>query len=301
MKSVTIFAIKRYALHDGPNIRTTIFLKGCPLRCEWCHNPEGIDFKTEIIIHKEKCIGCASCVESCPQSALRLENSTISKDQKLCRGCGTCVERCPALAQEATGKRVTTDYLLDEIRKDLPFYDRSKGGVTFSGGEPLSQPEGLLTLLEGCRKFGIHRAVDTSCAVPKGVISDIAAHAELFLVDLKHMDSAIHKRFTGIDNQQIHSNLELLHRLGVEIRIRIPLLSGINDTTDNIKATGRFVARLNNITGIDLLPYHSFGSTKYQKLGYTVEPERFSAPDKTRLHEIETLLKNYCPDIRIGG
>lgn len=180
--SANIFAIKRYALHDGPNIRTTIFFKGCPLACQWCHNPEGIDFATKILFLAHKCVGCGECLLHCPEKALIADENGIQRADDLCTSCGTCAAGCPALAHEATGWRVTIDELMAEILKEQPFFDQSGGGITCSGGEPLCQPESLLALLEKCGQLGIHRAVDTSGYAATATLLRIARHTDLFFV-----------------------------------------------------------------------------------------------------------------------
>jgi pyruvate formate lyase activating enzyme len=206
----TIFAIKRYALHDGPNIRTTIFFKGCPLACHWCHNPEGIDFKIKILILTGQCVGCGECIDICRKNALHLTAQGIHREIEKCTFCRTCVETCPALVHESTGWQVTTEQLLTEIKKDLPFYDQSGGGVTLSGGEPLCQPESLLALLQECGALGINRTVDTSGYAPTEILMRVAEHTELFLFDLKHMDNKLHRQYTGVANDLILHNLQTL-------------------------------------------------------------------------------------------
>lgn len=297
----TIFAIKRYALHDGPNIRTTIFFKGCPLTCHWCHNPEGIDFQIDILTHTEKCVGCKECVRNCPDKALQLTETGICRDTKICTICRACVEICPALAHEATGWDMTTEQLLFEIKKDLPFYDQSGGGVTISGGEPLCQPESLLTLLQGCGALGIHRTVDTSGFAPTNTLMRIAAHTDLFLIDLKHMDIKRHQQYTGVANDLILHNLQTLSDSGQSIRVRMPLIPGINDDEKNIVATGNFVAGCKSVQGIDVLPYHPSATAKYKKLGLEYKGRNFTAPSREQLKRTVELLKNYISDVRIGG
>ena len=297
----TIFAIKRYALHDGPNIRTTIFFKGCPLTCHWCHNPEGIDFKINILTRNDKCVGCKECVRNCPVKTLQLTETGICRDTTICTTCRTCVETCPALAHEATGWEMTTEQLLFEIKKDLPFYDQSGGGVTISGGEPLCQPDGLLALLQGCRDLGIHRTVDTSGFAPTETMLHVAEYTDLFLIDLKHMDNERHQYYTGVANDLILHNLQTLSDRGRPIRVRIPLIPGINDDETNIRATGLFVADCKSIQGIDVLPFHPSATSKYKKLGLENKGRHFTAPSRELLTSTVELLKNYISDVRIGG
>lgn len=297
----TIFAIKRYALHDGPNIRTTIFFKGCPLSCHWCHNPEGIEFGLRLLSLEEKCIGCGECIDVCPENALRLSGEGVDRDSNRCILCGACIETCPALAHEATGWSISTEDLLAELKKDLPFFDQSGGGVTISGGEPLCQPQGLLALLQGCETLGIHRAVDTSGYVPTATLMEIAPYVDLFLYDIKHMDSSRHHQLTGVANDTILQNLKVLSESGREIRVRIPLMGGINDSEENIRATAIFAASCKGVQGIDVLPYHPSATAKYRKLSIDYQGGNVAAPTKQDLARVSALLKEYISDVRIGG
>ncbi len=299
--TATIFAIKRYALHDGPNIRTTIFFKGCPLACHWCHNPEGMDFKIRMLSLEEKCVGCRECVESCPEKVLRMTPEGIRREEALCTLCRTCIDICPALAHESTGWRMGIDELLLEIKKDLPFFDQSGGGVTCSGGEPLCQPEALFALLVACGSLGIHRAVDTSGFAPTETLLRIAEVAELFLFDVKLMDGKRHEHFTGVGNDLILRNLEALAATGKPIRIRIPLIEGVNADEQNIHATGAFAAGCRSVEGIDVLPYHPSATAKYRKLNKFYQGTLFTAPTGETLSRIVEILRQYSDDVRIGG
>jgi len=296
-----IFAIKRYALHDGPNIRTTIFFKGCPLTCHWCHNPEGMDFKIKILSLTEKCVGCRECITNCPENALQHTADGILRAEERCVMCHTCVDICPALAQEATGWPVTVDGLVAEIKKDLPFFDQSGGGITCSGGEPLCQPESLLALLKACGALGIHRAVDTSGFAPTETVLRIARETDLFLFDLKHMDSTCHERYTGVTNDLILHNLQALAATGKAIRIRIPLIAGVNTDDKNIQATGAFAAGCTGVEGIDVLPYHPSATAKYRKLDRKYQGKLLTTPSAETLARVVQTLKQYIDDVRIGG
>lgn len=290
---VTIFSIKQYAIHDGPDIRTTVFLKGCPLSCWWCHNPEGLKQEYDLIINRERCVGCRECVSACDQGALSFIDKQITLDSTRCTLCLSCLEICPALVFEQTGWKATIAEVIQEIEKDIPFFDQSGGGVTFSGGEPLMQAPQLIQLLQECGKLGIHRAVDTSLFAKQDTVLEVARHAELFLVDLKSMDDDKHRLYTGVSNSLILANIQELSASGMEIIIRIPLIPGINDDEKNITASAEFLSQLPGTISVELLPYHSSAKTKYDKLdmmypGQTIPP---SSPAKVK--ESKATLKRY--------
>ena len=281
-----IFDIKRYCINDGPGIRVTLFMKGCPLSCVWCHNPEGIANHKEKLYTKKKCIGCQSCVQICPEHALTLTRDGIVTDHSRCVLCGKCVEECPTLALEMSGTEYSVDYLMEEIRKEIAVMDRSGGGVTFCGGEPLMHPEMLLELLKRCGELDLHRAVDTTLLAPAERVQEVMRNCELFLVDLKVMDSEKHRHFCGVPNELILSNLRMIAELGAEFFIRIPLIEGVNADEENIARSAAFLASLAKKPQIvKLLPYHDIGKNKHEKLGTIYNPN--GIPMATPTEEVQ--------------
>jgi pyruvate formate lyase activating enzyme len=297
-----IFDIKRYAINDGPGIRVAVFFKGCNLNCAWCHNPEGISAIMEKMYSPQKCIGCGTCVEACPNKALTLTSEGIITDPKLCNVCGKCAEVCPTRAVEMSGKTMTVAEIIDVIEKERPFFEQSGGGVTFSGGEPLTHHKMLIELLDECGKRGIHRAIDTAGFVKTEIILEVAKRTDLFLYDLKMMDSSLHKQWTGVPNELILQNLIALADSGSEISIRIPLIGEVNDTSENLRQTALFVSKLaGSKKEVHLLPYHNIAQNKYRKLGKAGAFEKLLEPGIENQRIAISIFNDYGIHASIGG
>lgn len=267
MESGLIFNIQRYSVHDGPGIRTTVFLKGCPLRCEWCHNPEGISPRPQVIFLENRCIGCGECHAACRFGAEAPGAGPLPARNQACVACGDCVEACPAVAREMAGRRMTTEAVLETVLQDRVFYDESGGGVTFSGGEPLMQPGFLLELLQACHAQGLHTAVDTSGLAPLQRLLAVAPFTDLFLYDIKMMDDVKHRLHTGVSNVTMLENLRALGRVHNQIWVRVPIIPGINDDQADLKAIARFAANIPSVRQVNLLPFHRTGLPKSARLG----------------------------------
>jgi pyruvate formate lyase activating enzyme len=261
----TVLRIERFAIHDGPGIRTTVFLKGCPLRCDWCHSPESQKSDPEFMPLPDRCVRCGACTEACPQHAVQPAAAAAAVAPPGCTTCGSCVSACPSGARELAGYRTTVPVLLAVLERDRIFYDESGGGVTFSGGEPLMQHEFLVEAVEACADAGMHVAVDTCGLGNSDALLQVARSTHLFLFDLKMMDEDRHRLFTGASNTPILENLERLAAVHRNIVVRFPLIPGVNDDDENVRAIGAFLASL-PLTRIDVLPYHRAGIAKYHRL-----------------------------------
>jgi pyruvate formate lyase activating enzyme len=302
MKQALIFDIKRYAINDGPGIRITIFLKGCPLSCKWCHNPESQSAAAQKLYTASKCIGAQECVEICPNDALILTANGIVSNYEACKLCGKCAEVCPTKAIEITGEMYAIDELIKIIEKERVHIDQSGGGVTFSGGEPLMHSDYLLKILEACGKQNLHRTIDTSGFCDTKTLLEVAKNSELFLYDLKHMDSGIHKKWTGVGNQLILDNLKLLAESGANINIRIPLIKNVNADEKSVTDMAEFVS---NLPGekpmVNILPYHNIAANKYNKLGTEYEEFNMAEPTEEEQNQAVSIFEKFGLNMEIGG
>lgn len=263
----TVCALKRTAVHDGEGLRTTVFFKGCPLKCIWCHNPEGIGFQPEIGFFPDTCIGCGECVRSCPKKAITMESGKPVTDRTLCDGCGECATYCPGTARVLYGQKWTAEKLAAKLLQDRRFYELSGGGVTLSGGECLAQPEFVIALAQALHSQGISVDIDTCGFVRREVLERIAPYTDTFLYDIKAIDPAVHKKCTGQENGLILDNLRYLCKMGCRVEIRYPYVPGWND--GECDAIGAFLKDLPGITKIKVLGYHGYAGGKYAALELT--------------------------------
>lgn len=292
MSSGIIFDIKRYAINDGPGIRTAVFLKGCPLDCWWCHNPEGQSGQPQLMFRSNRCISSKACMEICPRGAITWNEGSITNWEE-CDDCGKCAEVCFAGAREIVGRNMTVNQLMAEIERDIPFYDQSGGGVTFTGGEPMYQREFLEEALLTCKEQQIHTTVDTSGYTSWENFRNTLSLVDLFLYDLKLMDAGKHIKYTSVSNRLILSNLQKLSREGAHIIVRIPLIPGINDDDENLEQAGSFLAELPDLDGVEVMPYHEIGMAKYRALGINYRLVNTMAPTNEQIVEVEELLSSY--------
>lgn len=265
MSHAFVYNLQRMSTKDGPGLRTTVFLKGCPLRCLWCSNPESQSFDPQLMVFEHLCTGCGQCVSACPQQAVSLNNATCRQNTKSCTSCGTCAPHCPAKARVLSGESMDVAQVMEVIRKDSLFYSNSDGGVTVGGGEPTASGEFLLELLRACRDEGFHTCVDTCGYCAAEYFDQVIPLTDLFLFDCKHMDPQQHKALTGRDNAPILTNLRAALAAGVPTRIRMPLMPGLNDSEKNISAMAALLHEY-DVCEVEVMPYHAFGRNKYAAL-----------------------------------
>ena len=287
-----IFDIKRYAVHDGPGIRTTVFLKGCPLRCAWCHNPEGIAPAPQLAVNPRSCIGCGACVTACPRGAIELTGAGPVVRRERCDDCGDCAHACPSEALTIRGERVSAEHVIAELAADRAFYDSSGGGITVSGGEPLMQPEFARAILSGCRDLGLHTTLDTCGHGSREALDALLPNVDLILYDLKLMDAEALALHTGADNRVILQNLTRCSASGASVIIRVPIVPEYTAAPENVSAIARFVAELPAPPlAIELLGYHRFASAKYSALGMAFGLSSIEPPSAILLEELADLVR----------
>ena len=297
-----VFDIKRYSIHDGPGIRTTVFLKGCSLRCLWCHNPESADPGPELMHWPGRCSRCYACIEACPKDAIAKDAAgAVVIDRNACDLCGKCAEACLYDAMQMVGREMSVEDVLAEVEKDRVFYEQSGGGLTLSGGDPFVQADFAEALLDGCRSRGIPATVDTAGFSRNGVLDRMASKTDLILYDLKCMDDARHKELTGVSNVPIIDNLKRLAAGRTEVWVRIPLVLGVNDDDDNIRRTIAFLSSLKTIRRIGILPYHTGGLEKARRIGKESHFRKFETSSEERIVAVEAAFREAGFEVRRGG
>lgn len=286
---------------DGFGIRTTIFLKGCPLKCKWCCNPEGQSFWAELKVSYDKCNGCGRCVDLCPEKALSMNGDKVSVDREKCTVCGACADFCYTGALEPFGRYWSVDEMFESVKRDKPFFDASGGGLTIGGGEATWHPEFVLALMEKCQNEGINVAVDTCGYVDTDEGLEILRKADLLLFDIKGMDPEMHMKGTGVGNDLIWRNLNLCNEWGKPVIIRIPIIPGYTDSNDNLLKAAESLSKLNCIKRVDILPFHQYGLVKYQQIGMEYSMADVPGIPVERQDEIKKMFEDYGLNVQIGG
>lgn len=297
-----ITRIQRFCIHDGPGLRTTVFFKGCTLHCAWCHNPEAIDPKPQLIVLGNRCVRCGLCIKTCPVRIF--SSSDIIADSQIptnCKLCGKCVEICPGGARQIIGTQITLESLLEELLRDRPFYEQSGGGITFSGGEPLMQLDFVMVASRLLKSIGVHVAIDTSGMISRDKFLQVISGVDLVLFDLKIIDNKRFRYWCGGDNHIILENLQQLEDSGVPYWIRIPIIPGINDIDSEIEAMLAILSKLRNYKQVNLLPYHRTGMSKFMQLGLDYKLKDIIPPTQEYMEKIAFRFKKVAPLVKIGG
>ncbi|ABS42639.1 choline TMA-lyase-activating enzyme [Clostridium botulinum] len=304
-RKARIFNIQKYNMYDGDGIRTLVFFQGCPLRCKWCANPEGLEKKYRVMLKSNLCVNCGACVSACPVGIHTISNKTLKHEVNRdidCIGCGKCKEACLKSAISIVGEEKTISELLKIVEEDRTFYEMSGGGVTLGGGEVLMQPEAATSLLMACKQEGINTAIETCGYTKLETILKVAEFVDLFLFDIKNINSDRHHELTGVRNERILENLQELLKKKYNVKIRMPLLKGINDSQDEIEKTMEFLLPYKdykNFKGIDLLPYHKMGVNKYNQLGMEYPIKDDPSLKNEDLDRIESWIKKYDLPVKV--
>lgn len=287
-----VFNIQKLSIHDGPGIRTLVFLKGCPLRCLWCSNPESQKPNPQIASFYKRCIGCGICEVVCPQKAIKEVDGAYIINKELCDNCGICAKECYANSKQIIGKEMSVKEVVEEVMKDNMFYKRSKGGVTFSGGEPLMQPAFLLALLKELKKQKVNTAIETSGYCDTETLKEIADYLDIIFYDIKHMDTDTHKKLTGVPNKLILENLKALDSKRKKITVRVPIITTYNDSQEHIKSIVEFCLELKSVEKIELLPYHNLGKYKYKSINREYKLSQLKTPDKEHIEKLLSIVED---------
>ena len=301
MRTGLIFDVQKYSLHNGPGIRTAVFLKGCPLECAWCHNPEGISPQYEMVVMENRCIECGECRLACPQAQTAPGERALPPRIERCEHCGACTEACPTGSRRLIGRKLSVDQLLETIGQDRIFFEESGGGVTFSGGEPLCQFEFMQEALAACRDRCLHTVVDTCGFTREADLLALAPLTGLFLYDLKMMDGAKHRRYTGVSNVRILSNLQALGAMRARIWIRVPVIPGVNDSERELEGLARFAASLPSVQQVNLLPFHRAGLPKSRRLGRPSPRAEVEVSSAESLSRAAAIFLSFGLSAKIGG
>lgn len=297
-----VFDIQRFAVHDGDGIRTLVFLKGCPLRCEWCQNPESMSPKPELMRIPHSCISCGKCRTNCPEQVIASgESGDTILERDRCSLCGNCVNICYAGSMTIVGRYLSVEEVMEEVERDRKFYAISGGGVTFSGGEPTMQGDFLRECLREAKKRKLHTAIETCGQSPWRTYNSLLPYLDLVLCDIKHMDSLRHKELTGFPNETILDNISRLNQAGIPLKVRLPMIPGANDDEANIEATARFVASLATAEGLDILPYHRLGEPKWEQLGKEYTMTGIAPHDRENVLQRAAIAEKYVAAVNIGG